>query len=124
MNWPLFIGICFAVLAVAGIGLAAMGIDEPAKTSPARARPLLAFQSGPGKRSALSILLALTRREQEPQGRDLPESMRERDKYAREAWDAIDARWKKIGALKVAEYNDVLDVMAGEQDTAVMERIS
>ena len=36
MNWPLFIGICFAVLSAAGLALACMSIDEPAKTSPAR----------------------------------------------------------------------------------------
>ena len=108
---------CFAVLTVAGLGLACMGIDEPAKTSPARARPLLAFQSGPGKRSALSILLALHRREQEPQGRDLPESMRVQAACARDAWNAL-------GARKAAEYDAVLDVMAGEQETAVMEAVS
>ena len=75
--------VCLAVLAAAGLGLACMSIDEPAKTSPARARPLLAFQSGPGKRSALSILLALHVREQEPLGSDLPEPMRIRDYWAR-----------------------------------------
>ena len=108
---------CLVLFTVAGLALACMSIDEPAKTSPARARPLLAFQSGPGKRSALSILLALMQREAEPQGRDLPASMLVRDHYA-------DAAVTALGARKVAEYDAVLDVMAGEQDTAVMEAVT
>ena len=39
-----------------------------------------------------------------------------RDHYA-------DAAVTALGARKVAEYDAVLDVMAGEQDTAVIERI-
>ncbi len=114
-NAPWITGGCFAVFLACIAGRFAGGSrkdDETETPQPRRAATAL----GAGGAGTTSIT-AGPLFDSPPHVIPLPASVRERDKWAR-------ALWNDLGARKAAEYDAVLDVMAGEQDTAVMDAVA